>query len=82
LYYLIKYHGEIPLLEKVEVKNANRLRGAGLQILQYVENTHAMTHNSYKLEVLEVFRVTRQGEEDRFETVCLPSIFKQGYPIL
>jgi hypothetical protein len=24
--YLIKYHGEIPLLEKVEVKNANRMR--------------------------------------------------------
>jgi hypothetical protein len=68
LYYLIKYHGEIPLLEKVEVKNANRMRGAGLQILQYVENTHAMTHNSYKLEVLEVFRVTRQGEEDHFKT--------------
>ncbi|CAK9212976.1 unnamed protein product [Sphagnum troendelagicum] len=50
-------------LEPLDADNAEHL-----MILQYVENTHAMTHDSYKLEVLEVFRVTRQGEEDCFET--------------
>lgn len=30
-------------------------------------NTHAKTHNQYKLKVDQVFKVTREGEADIFE---------------
>lgn len=32
----------------------------------YVETTHAPTHSAYTLEVLDVFKVSREGEVDRF----------------
>lgn len=35
-------------------------------IRRYVENTHAPTHSTYKLEIDQVFRVRRQGEKRRF----------------
>ncbi|OWA53684.1 Poly [ADP-ribose] polymerase 1 [Hypsibius exemplaris] len=35
-------------------------------ICQYVENTHAATHTAYKLSVVDVFCIDRQGEADRF----------------
>ena len=34
---------------------------------QYVANTHGATHSQYSLEVLEVFRVDREGEEKRYK---------------
>ena len=34
---------------------------------QYIENTHAATHNQYELELLEVFKVVREGEMKRFK---------------
>ena len=36
-------------------------------IVEYVVNTHGATHDSYDLEVLEVFRVARHGESERFD---------------
>lgn len=36
-------------------------------IKQYVKNTHAATHNSYELEIDQVFTIKRQGEEQRFK---------------
>ncbi|XP_063079036.1 poly [ADP-ribose] polymerase 1 [Engraulis encrasicolus] len=35
-------------------------------ILDYVKNTHAATHNTYTLEVEEIFKVVRDGEYQRF----------------
>ncbi|KAI3363743.1 hypothetical protein L3Q82_001355 [Scortum barcoo] len=35
-------------------------------ILQYVKNTHAATHNTYTLEVQEIFKIVREGEHQRF----------------
>ncbi|KAI9192960.1 poly polymerase catalytic domain-containing protein [Polychytrium aggregatum] len=35
---------------------------------KYTQNTHAATHNQYNLEVLDVFEVARDGEEDRFKS--------------
>ncbi|XP_036406420.1 poly [ADP-ribose] polymerase 1 isoform X2 [Megalops cyprinoides] len=35
-------------------------------ILEYVKNTHAATHNTYTLEVEEIFKVTREGEYQRY----------------
>lgn len=34
---------------------------------EYVCNTHAATHSHYSLEVVEVFRVARQGESKRYK---------------
>ncbi|PSN54639.1 Poly [ADP-ribose] polymerase [Blattella germanica] len=34
---------------------------------KYVQNTHAKTHGHYDLEILEVFKVKRQGEDKRFK---------------
>ncbi|XP_041632333.1 poly [ADP-ribose] polymerase isoform X2 [Drosophila kikkawai] len=37
-------------------------------ILQnYVKNTHASTHSAYELEVVDVFKVHRQGESKRYK---------------
>lgn len=38
-----------------------------MMIQKYVENTHASTHDQYKLEIDEVFKVKRQGEHRRFK---------------
>ena len=35
-------------------------------ISQYLVNTHGPTHNAYKLAMHQVFKVCRQGEDDRF----------------
>lgn len=34
---------------------------------RYVQNTHAATHNTYSLEVLDVFKVNRAGEKRRYK---------------
>lgn len=36
-------------------------------IKEYTDNTHAATHNWYRLSVEEVFRINRDGEETRFK---------------
>lgn len=36
-------------------------------IREYVANTHAATHSSYSLEVLEVFCTSRHGEKKRYK---------------
>uniref|UniRef100_A0AAV2KEV0 Poly [ADP-ribose] polymerase n=1 Tax=Knipowitschia caucasica TaxID=637954 RepID=A0AAV2KEV0_KNICA len=35
-------------------------------IMQYVKNTHAATHNTYTLEVDEIFKIKREGEHQRY----------------
>ena len=34
---------------------------------EYVSNTHAVTHSQYSLEVLEVFKVGREGEGKKYK---------------
>jgi poly [ADP-ribose] polymerase len=36
-------------------------------IEQYMQNTHAPTHSGYKLKLLDVFEVDRDGEKSRFK---------------
>ena len=38
-------------------------------IEKYVRQTHAKTHNQYKLKVMDVFEVNRHGEEEQFKDV-------------
>ncbi|CAI9730721.1 [ADP-ribose] polymerase 1-like [Octopus vulgaris] len=35
-------------------------------ITKYVQNTHAVTHNQYGLEVVDAYRLERLGEKERF----------------
>ncbi|KAK1796119.1 hypothetical protein P4O66_009200 [Electrophorus voltai] len=37
-------------------------------IFQYVKNTHAATHNTYTLEVEEIFKIARDGEYQRYRS--------------
>jgi len=34
---------------------------------KYVKNTHGITHNTYKLSIVDLFAVTRQGEAEQYE---------------
>ena len=34
---------------------------------KYVQNTHAKTHNLYTLDIVNIFKVNRKGEEKRFK---------------
>ncbi|KAI1724104.1 poly(ADP-ribose) polymerase, regulatory domain-containing protein [Ditylenchus destructor] len=36
-------------------------------IKKYAKNTHGATHGSYKLEITEVLKVNREGEDDKFK---------------
>jgi len=36
-------------------------------IQQYIMNTHAETHSSYSLNIKDIFKVVRSGEEKRFK---------------
>lgn len=35
-------------------------------ILKYLKNTHAKTHSSYTVDIIQIFRVSRDGEAERF----------------
>ena len=41
------------------------------RLVEYVKNTHGATHTMHELEVMEIFKVARHGEEERFKS-CLP----------
>ncbi|CAH0393176.1 unnamed protein product [Bemisia tabaci] len=53
-----KLHSDIDVLNK-ETDEFKMIK-------KYVKNTHAATHNLYKLEIDEVFKVRRHGEDDRY----------------
>ncbi|GMI66597.1 poly(ADP-ribose) polymerase 2, poly(ADP-ribose) polymerase [Hibiscus trionum] len=36
-------------------------------IVKYIQNTHAKTHSSYTVDVAQIFKVTREGELERFK---------------
>lgn len=52
---------------KTELKPLDRKTSEFKLIEQYVANTHAGTHNTYKLVVEDVFKVKRQGEAARYK---------------
>ncbi|CAH2107562.1 unnamed protein product [Euphydryas editha] len=52
---------------KAEITPLDKKSDEFEMILEYVKNTHAATHSSYTLEVQEVFKVVREGEEKRFK---------------
>ncbi|KAF7690537.1 poly [ADP-ribose] polymerase 1 [Silurus meridionalis] len=52
------------LKTKIEVVDKSSEEAQIIQ--QYVKNTHAATHNTYTLEVEEVFKIAREGEYQRY----------------
>uniref|UniRef100_A0A158Q7G0 Poly [ADP-ribose] polymerase n=1 Tax=Elaeophora elaphi TaxID=1147741 RepID=A0A158Q7G0_9BILA len=54
-----KLHAQLEVLEKHSAEYK--------RILQYAENTHAPTHDQYKLEIVDIIRVEREGESERFK---------------
>uniref|UniRef100_A0A8C9VCE1 Poly [ADP-ribose] polymerase n=1 Tax=Scleropages formosus TaxID=113540 RepID=A0A8C9VCE1_SCLFO len=51
---------------KTKIEVVDRSSKEAEVILQYVKNTHAATHNTYTLEVEEIFKVVREGEYQRY----------------
>lgn len=39
------------------------------QIQKYTKNTHAKTHSNYTVDINQVFRVSRGGENEQFKKV-------------
>ena len=40
-------------------------------LVEYVMNTHGTTYTMFELEVMEIFKVARHGEEERFKSFSL-----------
>lgn len=38
-------------------------------IQNYVDNTHGSTHSTYNLKIVEIFKIKRKGEKDKFQDV-------------
>lgn len=49
------------------IEPVDKFSGTFLEIWSVVKNTHGRTHNDYTYEVVEVFQVKRDGEDDRFQ---------------
>ncbi|KAM8847132.1 poly [ADP-ribose] polymerase 1 [Synchiropus picturatus] len=52
------------LKTKIEVVDKNSKEAEIIN--QYVKNTHAATHNTYTLEIQEIFKIAREGERQRY----------------
>uniref|UniRef100_A0A8C5PLH5 Poly [ADP-ribose] polymerase n=1 Tax=Leptobrachium leishanense TaxID=445787 RepID=A0A8C5PLH5_9ANUR len=52
---------------KTEIKVVDKESEEAKIIHQYVKNTHAETHNTYELEILDIFEIDREGEKQRFK---------------
>ncbi|KAM9355428.1 poly [ADP-ribose] polymerase 1 [Pholidichthys leucotaenia] len=51
---------------KTEIEVVDKNTNEAEVIIQYVKNTHAATHNTYTLEVQEIFKIVREGEHQRY----------------
>ncbi|KFB53219.1 AGAP003230-PA-like protein [Anopheles sinensis] len=52
---------------KTEIEPLERKSEEFALLEQYVRNTHAATHTTYELEIEEIFRIKRKGEDRRFQ---------------
>uniref|UniRef100_A0A3Q3ILG7 Poly [ADP-ribose] polymerase n=1 Tax=Monopterus albus TaxID=43700 RepID=A0A3Q3ILG7_MONAL len=51
---------------KTKIEVVDKTTNEAQIIMQYVKNTHAATHNTYTLEVQEIFKIVREGEHQRY----------------
>ncbi|XP_054835441.1 poly [ADP-ribose] polymerase 1 isoform X3 [Eublepharis macularius] len=52
---------------KTDIKVVDKNSEEAKIIKQYVKNTHASTHNAYDLKVVEIFKIEREGESQRYK---------------
>ncbi|XP_023603838.1 poly [ADP-ribose] polymerase 1, partial [Myotis lucifugus] len=52
---------------KTDIKVVDKDSEEAKIIRKYVKNTHATTHNAYDLKVLEIFKIEREGENQRYK---------------
>ncbi|KAM5163073.1 poly [ADP-ribose] polymerase 1 [Mantella aurantiaca] len=52
---------------KTDIKVVDKDSEEAKIIHQYVKNTHAETHNAYELEILDIFKIEREGERQRYK---------------
>uniref|UniRef100_A0A8D0RK66 Poly [ADP-ribose] polymerase n=1 Tax=Sus scrofa TaxID=9823 RepID=A0A8D0RK66_PIG len=52
---------------KTDIKVVDRDSEEAETIRKYVKNTHATTHNAYDLEVIDIFKIEREGESQRYK---------------
>ncbi|XP_059573331.1 poly [ADP-ribose] polymerase 1 [Alligator mississippiensis] len=52
---------------KTEIKVVDKDSEEAKIIKQYVKNTHAATHNAYDLKVVDIFKIEREGESQRYK---------------
>lgn len=52
---------------KADIQPIDKLTAEFGTLCEVVRNTHGVTHDKYTLEVQEVFKVRREGEDDRFK---------------
>lgn len=41
------------------------------QVSKYLHNTHAKTHSNYTVDIVQIFRASREGEAERYRKVRL-----------
>lgn len=51
---------------KADIEPIDRSSAEYLELSNIVKNTHGVTHNLYTLDIMEVFKVNREGEDNRF----------------
>uniref|UniRef100_UPI00109F0920 LOW QUALITY PROTEIN: poly [ADP-ribose] polymerase 1 n=1 Tax=Podarcis muralis TaxID=64176 RepID=UPI00109F0920 len=51
---------------KTDIKVVDKDSEEAKILKQYVKNTHASTHNAYDLKVMEIFKIEREGEAQRY----------------
>uniref|UniRef100_A0A452F3P4 Poly [ADP-ribose] polymerase n=1 Tax=Capra hircus TaxID=9925 RepID=A0A452F3P4_CAPHI len=52
---------------KTDIKVVDKDSEEAEIIRKYVKNTHATTHNAYDLEVIDIFKIEREGEGQRYK---------------
>ncbi|XP_066237502.1 poly [ADP-ribose] polymerase 1 [Saccopteryx leptura] len=52
---------------KTDIKVVDKDSEEAKIIRKYVKNTHATTHNAYDLKVVEIFKIEREGENQRYK---------------
>ncbi|TKY52511.1 Poly of ADP-ribose polymerase 2 [Spatholobus suberectus] len=56
----------VEALGEIEVATKLLKDDVEMQIEEYMKNTHAKTHSNYTVEIVQIFRTSRQGEAERF----------------
>lgn len=65
---ILKYHPIDNIYKSLDVhiSELNMSDPAAKMIQKYVDNTHGSTHNSYNLEIMNIFNIQKKNEIDRY----------------